>query len=175
MKRYLTGLIIFALLLTTSPVHAVDPIEDSRIDLIRSVCVSAQGTMQRVLVSDRVTRVNRGRAYEDTLKLLSAFNSRAALNAYNVSDLVANTSSLEKRFGSFKDLYLAYEQNLKVVIDMDCKQQPAEFYNNLQRARASRNDVQAAIAAIDQKLDEYRINLDKAAGLFPGETAKAVN
>ena len=138
MKRYILGLILFSVVAFSAPVQAVDPIEDSRIDLIRSVCISSQGAMQRVLVSDRVTRINRGRAYEDTVKLLAAFNSRAALNTYNVSDLVANTATLETQFGKFKNQYLDYEQKLKIVIDVDCKDRPAEFYNNLQRARASR-------------------------------------
>jgi hypothetical protein len=166
-KRYIFGLIIFSVVAFSTPAQAVDPIEDSRIDLIRSVCISSQGAMQRVLVSDRVTRINRGRAYEDTLKLLAAFNSRASLNTYNVSDLVANTSSLETQFGKFKTQYLDYEQKLKVVIAVDCKEQPAEFYNNLQRARASREALQVTISDIDKTLVEYRTNLDSAAALFP--------
>lgn len=172
MKRYIFGLLIFSFVALSAPAHAVDPIEDSRIDLIRSVCVSSQGSMQRVLVSDRVTRINRGRAYEDTLKLLAAFNSRAALNTYDVSGLVANTSVLESQFSKFKTQYLDYEQKLKVVIDVNCKEQPAEFYNNLQRARASREALQAMIADIDKTLGEYHTNLDKAAQLFPAAATK---
>lgn len=165
MKRYLIGL-VFVLAAAAVPVYAVEPIEDSRIDLIRNNCVAAQGAMQRVLASDRVTRINRGRAYEDTLRLLAAFNSRASLNTYNVSELVEYTSTLETQFTAFKTQYLDYEQKLKSVIDMNCKDQPAEFYNNLQRARAARESIQKSIDNIDKTLTDYRTGLDKVAPLF---------
>lgn len=174
MKRHLIGIAFVVAAVMAVPAYAVDPIEDSRIELIRNNCTAAQGAMQRVLASDRVTRINRGRAYEDTLRLLAAFNSRASLNTYNVSELVAHTATLEKQFTTFKGQYLDYEQKLRVVIDMNCKDQPAEFYNNLQRTRTSRDAIQQAISSIDKTLADYRTSLDKAAPLF-AENPEATN
>lgn len=166
MNRRLLGLAIMIAAAFATPVQAVDPIEDSRIDTIRANCVFSQGALQRVLVSDRVTRINRARAYDDTLKLLAAFNSRASLNTYNVSELVEATSTLESQVASFKNAYKDYEQKLLVVMDMDCKSEPAEFYNNLQRARSAREGLQATIVAIDKKLTDYKAALQKVAPLF---------
>lgn len=155
MKRI--GLIIStALVILVSPgVSAVEPLDVTRLELVRAGCVSAQTTMQHVLRSDTVARINRGRAYESTIKLLAAFNSRAALNTFDVSSMVQITAQFESELRAFKSGWIDYETSLKDTLRIRCQEEPQVFYDALVKTRTLRGDMTQRIVKLDTLLVNY--------------------
>lgn len=154
--------IIFAIILsvTVSPfVSAAEPLSDAHLAVIRQNCTEAQATMQRILRSDTASRVNRGRAYEEMIKLIAAFNSRAAYNTYNVPQLIASTANYENEFSAFKTGYISYEESMKSTIKMKCADQPQAFYEALVKTRDLRSALATKIKTMDQLMGDYEKGL----------------
>ncbi|HXH04893.1 MAG TPA: hypothetical protein VNI82_00515 [Candidatus Nitrosotenuis sp.] len=163
MKRL--GLILtFALVALASPfVFAAEPLDDARVEIIKQNCSQAQATMQRVLRSDTATRINRGRAYEEMIKLLAAFNSRAAINTLNVPDLIQTTAAFETEFIAFKSSYTSYDISAKDTLRIKCQEQPVTFYDSLTRVRENRAALAAHIVKMNEHLEAYTVGLDDVA------------
>lgn len=155
---------LFACLLAvlTSPMVSAEaePLTDRQIDIIRANCLSAQSTMQQLQRSEAATRVNRGRGYESISKLMAALNSRVALKKLNAPGLNSSTAEMEKRFGSFKDDYSAYEDELNNLIKLPCNEQPVTFYDTLTNVRQLRAKVADDIDGINEMLDNYQAGVD---------------
>ncbi|MBC7746437.1 hypothetical protein H7Y40_00440 [Pedobacter sp.] len=171
MKRF--GLLLStALVVLVSPfVSAVEPLDDARIEIIRQNCTEAQVTIQQVLRSDTASRVNRGRAYEETIKLLAAFNSRAALNTYNVPDLIESTALFESEFSAFKTTYINYDIALKDTLKIKCTEQPVTFYDALTKTREKRAALALHITTMDRLLDTYETGLVEVSSQIKVKTA----
>ena len=156
-KRSVTLLAILLTVVAAPFVSAeAQPLSERQIDLIRQNCTSAQQIMQRLQRDEAATRVNRGRQYETTLRLMASFNSRAAINKINVPALGAATSEMEKKFASFRANYIEYDDQLKLVLRLKCSEQPVTFYDELTLAREARAKVEQDVKAIDTVLDQYQ-------------------
>lgn len=170
MKR--TILICAALLtLAASPlVRAEDeqPLTDEYIASIKAGCSEALQGMVQVQRTEAVTRVNRGSEYEDILRLLAAFNSRAALNKLDAPELVSLTAQLQAKFSNFQRDYLSYANKLDATLKIDCKQAPVTFYDSLNATRANRASVAADVKAMVGLLDQYEAALDTL-NVSPGQ------
>lgn len=160
MKKTVLWLALFANVIVSPFVSAVEPVDETRLELIRTHCIAAQATMQRVLRSDTVARINRGRSYEEMVKLLAAFNSRAALNTYDASTLVQATAQFESEFAAFKSTWLVYETTLRDGIRMNCRERPADYYDSLTQVRQRRAELTAHIDRMNQLLDTYDVGFD---------------
>lgn len=170
MKR-IGFLLATALVVLVSPfVSAAEPLDDTRIEIIRQNCSDAQVTLQRVLRSDTASRVNRGRAYEETIKLLAAFNSRAALNTYNIPDLIESTASFEAEFVAFKATYIKYDESLKNTLRIKCTEQPVTFYDSLTKTRELRAALAVHITSMNRLLDTYDTGLTRITGEIKTKT-----
>lgn len=161
MKKAVLFLAITLSTLVSPFVSAAEPLDETRLQLVRNHCVAAQATLQQVLRSDTVTRINRGRSYEETVKLLAAFNSRAALNTYDASRLVQTTALFEAEFTAFKSSWIAYETSLREALRIKCQEQPNEFYAALVKTRELRVRLTAHIAVLSQLLDTYKTGFDE--------------
>lgn len=157
-SKRLISLFAVALVVFATPFvgAAAQPLTDRQIDIIRENCSEAQQILQRLQRSEAAARVNRGREYESTLRLLASFNGRVALNKQNVPELAAKTSEIEAKFASFRADYIAYDDQLKKVIGLKCKEQPVTFYDELTLAREARAKVKKDIKDIDALLDQYQ-------------------
>lgn len=158
MKRIRRGVLgaTLLVLLVSPSVSAAESLDDTRLTLVRQHCVAAQATMQQVLRSDTAVRINRGRSYEELIKLLAAFNSRAALNTYDVSALVQTTSQIETEFDAFKSTWIGYETSLKEGLRIRCQEQPQQFYDSLAKTRGLRASLTGHIDNLGRQLDAYR-------------------
>ncbi len=146
-----------ALAVLVSPfVRATEPLSDTQIELIRQYCTSAQVQMKRVLESnDNVTRLNRGREYEKMINLLTAMNSRVALNTLSVPALTDATTAYLREFALFKTAYVEYGDLSKKTMAVDCKEQPVTFYDMLESTRIARAKLTQHIENADQLLGVY--------------------
>ena len=155
---------LFAAMLATvlSPLVRAEsaPLTDEYIASIRSGCADALQGILRVQRAEAVTRVNRGREYEEMLRLLAAFNSRIVLNKLDAPVLTRTTSQLQAKFSMFQKDYLDYADKMDGTLKINCKEAPVTFYDNLTAAREARARVAGDVRDMDTLLNEYQKGFD---------------
>jgi hypothetical protein len=128
-------------------------------------CSDAQLTLQRISSSDTTTRINRGRDYDQILKLFYAMNTRVASNNITEPRLTELTKALEDTLNGFRSNYNRYNDILKSTYEVDCKNQVGVFYDNLVKTRENRALINADVAKLDNLINEYQL----VAGGLTGE------
>jgi hypothetical protein len=130
---------------------AVTQISQQKISLIKEHCVENLAALNRLHQTDAFLRTDRGNLYRTIGdKLMVPLNRRLASNQLNGGELVDITAEFDQEYGRFYDAYIAYDNALTDVLDLDCTKQPVEFYNTLLDARAKR----IQLSAINQKLKD---------------------
>ncbi len=128
-----------------------------QITQIKTNCLSIKKTLNQLLVSDALLRVNMGQRYElVSTRLMDRFNSRVASNNFNIDNLSAAANSYKTQLDTFRSDYIAYEENLASTIKIDCVNQPGEFYDSLVSTRAKRGQVYNDVTGLDYKISQYR-------------------
>lgn len=130
---------------------------DENIRQIRSNCSATKSLLERVHNSDTLLRVNLGRQYETmSMRLMSPMNSRIASNRLDGSDLVATTASYETALTRFRENYKVYEQQLSRTMQIDCRQRPVEFYDELTKSREYRKQVRTEVENLNKAIIDYQ-------------------
>lgn len=163
MKRFVLFLSIF-LTLAVSPLTRAEtsqPLTDEYIASIKSGCSDALRGILKVQKTEAATRVNRGREYEALLKLVATFNSRIVLNKLDAPVLTKTVAQLQTKFSAFQQHYLDYARKVDATLDINCKEAPVTFYDNLSAARDARAVVATDVRDMDGLLDQYQKGLDE--------------
>lgn len=158
------ALLASLLVLLASPTvnAAAEPLSDTQIELIRQNCTTAQSSMQRLEQSEAVFRRNRGVAYESTLRLMAALNSRIAINKLDAPRLSALTTEVDKKRAEFTEKYLAYNNSFTLTMKLpSCREQPVTFYDYLNETRQLRTALSTTVDDIDRLLDSYQSALNE--------------
>lgn len=134
---------------------------DQYIESIKVGCSDALRGLLSVQKAEAVTRVNRGQEYEALLKLVAAFNSRIVLNKRDAPVLTGVTARMQTKFSNFQQDYLDYARKVDDTLEINCKQAPVTFYDNLTTTRDARAKVAADVRDMDTLLDEYQKGLDE--------------
>lgn len=163
MKRFSLFVAVFLSLVASPLVRAetTQPLTDQHIAAIREGCSSALRGILQVQKSEAVTRVNRGREYESTLQLMVALNTRIVANKLDAPTLTSAAAQLQKKFSDFQASYLTYADRMDATLEVNCKQAPVTFYDNLGMARDARAKVAEDIRQIETILDDYQNGLDE--------------
>jgi hypothetical protein len=136
------------------------PLSDEHLNVIRTNCINAQPSFYRVQQADKTARINRGYNYEMTLRLMVAFNSRAALNRVDSPDLLTITSNYERTLKEFTALYTQYDENLSELAEFSCREQPTAFYDLLRTTRDQRARLNVHVTDMDKRLNDYQKAVD---------------
>lgn len=131
-------------------------LSDDKLQTIRTRCSNSQFALQQIEKRDAVSRINRGRAYDQMLRQISAFNSRFAYNKINMPSLVQTTSDLQKAVDEFRNSYDTYDNDLASALKVDCKQNPAEYYGYIVQARTDRAKIGEKVKSINDLTTKYR-------------------
>lgn len=139
------------------PAGAIDPenLTPEEYTMLQNNCKAAQRTMQRIQYVDPVARVNRGIAYNNISKLMTALTARAAFNAYSVPQLSVETAAIQEQRTQFAQDYTDYEISLRELINLNCKAKPEEFYKRLVEVRSKRAIVTLRVREMDRRLDAF--------------------
>jgi hypothetical protein len=174
MKR-LAVLVAISLATLLSPFVRAEgaPLTDEYIASIRTGCADALQGILRVQRTEAVTRVNRGREYEETLKLLAAFNSRIVLNKLDAPVLTGTTSQLQTKFSDFQRHYLEYADKMDDTLKINCKDAPVTFYDSLSAARDARARVADDVRGMSDLFSEYQKGLDELKAQLPSSEEQA--
>lgn len=133
-----------------------DALSQEKLSTIRNRCSNSQFALQQIEKRDAVSRINRGRAYDQLLRQISAFNSRFAYNKISSPDLIQTTSQLQDTVNAFRTHYDRYDTDVTDALKINCKDKPAEYYNAIIRAREDRNAVDEQVAKINDLISQYR-------------------
>lgn len=127
-----------------------------KLNLIKSQCSNSQFALQQIEKRDAVSRINRGRAYDQMLRQTSAFNSRFAYNKISSPDLIQFTSDLQSAVDAFRADYDHYDTDVSDALKVDCKQKPSDYYNVILKARDDRSAVGGEVNQISDLIAQYR-------------------
>lgn len=126
-------------------------------------CVSIKKQLTKVHSTDALKRVKLGQIYESISKdLMAKFTARAILNHFSVTNLVAYTSKFDENLNYFKDNYRIYEQELDKLQKIDCeiKENSNEFYNQLEKVRYQRRELNYNVIKLREITENYKKSFD---------------
>ncbi|MDR2524438.1 MAG: hypothetical protein LBC95_02775 [Candidatus Nomurabacteria bacterium] len=127
-------------------------------EVIRANCAAAQSDIQRISRNDVTARINRGRDYDQTLRLFYAMNMRLASNSQTVPRLAEITKDFEDTLSEFRSEYNGYNSGVKAVLDYgeSCAQRPIDFYDSLGKMRAGRDKMHKLVVKLGRLIDDYK-------------------
>ena len=140
-------------------VSAQSDITADRLEIIKSRCTNSQFALQQIQKRDAVSRINRGRSYDQLLRQVSAFNGRFAYNRINAPDLVQITADIQSAVDIFRANYDRYDTDLSDAQKIDCKQKPADYYITILRSRDDRKTVGDQVTRIAELMARYRATI----------------
>lgn len=148
----LAGLLAFSMPAKAEPVN----LTPGQTEYVRSVCSSTETSLIQLHTNDALLRVNVGQSYESiSTRLIKRFNSRVAFNNLNNSSLLTVTSEYDKSLDLFRNAYRDYETSLSSLSEMDCQNEPANFFSLLESTRAKRLNVRNSIISMNTHLQKY--------------------
>lgn len=173
--KLLRALVVSAVvvLVTAWPAQAADNLilTDAQISAIRAVCVASQDSLLRLDTADRVAYVNLGRSYDTiTRDLMAPFVSRASLNGFDTVALNATMVQFRKEADIFTASYSAYKDSLQRAQNIDCKENPVEFYSRIETARYNRKAVNEQVKMMRGLIDRFRTGVDDMKQVSSGGT-----
>lgn len=133
-------------------------------NIIMSNCRTAQSILRRVEKADVSTRLNRGSDYDRLLKLMFTMNSRLAANRIAAPELSSITAQYEQTISQFRKNYDIYSGNLTYVSEISCATKPMEFYDSLEKTRASRLTLHDNVIELKRLSEDYRAALNETVG-----------
>lgn len=147
---------IALVLLSTNFVKAVD-LSDEQKTTISQTCINAQSNLQRISSGDTTTRINRGRNYDQILKLFYLMNTRVASNNIAEPKLAEITKSFESELANFRENYNIYNTQLKNTTEYKCSANPQEFYNHLENTREKRLILNDDTVKLNNLIEDYKV------------------
>ena len=140
MKRFLMVIVVFVVSLMAVPVGAITKEQESAIS---TNCDEIREQLRAVQKNDARARVYLGGRYETILsKFIVPLNVRLVENNLSNADLVENQNDFAETKAIFNNDYINYQQGLEELVLMDCKSEPAAFYEKLEKVRQKRKIVE---------------------------------
>lgn len=137
--------------------QTIPPLDPKKRGLISLSCPSIKLQLQKIQKNDARARVYLGAEYETiNSNLMVNFNLRLTKNHYVLPDFVNSHADFKKLHENFKTNYIQYAESLNKLTELDCKDSPDDFYQQLQVVRGARARVDSDIAILSEKLEQYR-------------------
>lgn len=109
------------------------------------------GSLQR---ADSRTRVYLGRYYETILtSFITPLNLRLVENNMSDTRLIENQTNFAARRTRFVNDYIAYQQALEELVNVNCKTEPEKFYEKLVATREKRRVVNRDVTRLREMTD----------------------
>jgi hypothetical protein len=162
MKMFMTrAALLIAAVLIIAPLVAQkgNALSDSQLSIVGQNCSGIQLSLQELQKRDAVSRINRGRAYDQLLREVTSFNSRLDYNKINLPQLVQISNDLQTNVDGFRSAYSRYDEQLDNAIKSKCKDDPLGFYNTIVKARNQREIVGAAVTTLENLEGQYKDEL----------------
>ena len=160
-KGIITAFVLSAIMLVISPISsfAVEhrELSDSEIGAISQNCASIKIHLRRVQKDDTKNRVNLGSQYETiATNLMLNLNLRLVKNNIANSYLTEQQTTFASERTRFKDDFIGYSQEFENLLNINCKEEPVKFYEQLELVREKRADIKASMDRLNGILVVHR-------------------
>lgn len=124
--------------------------------VIATHCEEIREHLKTVQKNDARTRVYLGSKYETILsKFIMPLNVRLVENNLSNAELVENQNDFAGTKKVFNDDYINYQQGLEELVLMDCKNEPAGFYEKLTKVRQKRKIVEQDVLKLRSLMTKH--------------------
>jgi len=154
--------LVVAIVLVASAVNPISAraISDEQKGLISTNCSSIKLQLKRIQKDDARNRVHLGAQYESiATNLMMNLNLRLVKNNMANAEIAEQQTTFISERDRFKNDYIGYAQELEKLLDINCKNEPQKFYNQLQKTRRKREYVDASIKRLNEILGKHRQSL----------------
>ena len=135
-------ILCFALILGVSFSGEVFAVSKAQEAAISDHCDTIRDSLKNVQKMDARTRVFLGSHYETVLsKFITPLNLRLVENNLSDMGLIGNQNKFATVKATFSADFISYQQELEVLVNMDCKTGPDKFYEKLELVRAKRKTM----------------------------------
>lgn len=155
--------VIISLLLVTSlilsPFSTANAInlDDDRIGAISQNCSIIKERLRRIESAGARSRVYLGTQYESIYSgLMSNLSLRLMRNGIANQDIADQQATFKSERERFRNDFIGYSQELKNLIAMDCRNNPQDFYRQLEKTRIKREDITKSIRRMNDIIKEHR-------------------
>lgn len=130
-------------------------LSDTQINTIIDHCDTIKDSLKSLQRVDSRTRVYLGRYYETILtNFITPLNLRLVENNISNTQLLENQTNFANRRNNFVNNFIVYQQALEELVHINCKTEPAKFYEKLLVAREKRKVVNKDAAKLKGMTDE---------------------
>ena len=148
--------IILLLICLVGAVPAVSALSKTQEAGISDHCETIREDLKTVQKSDARARVYLGGRYETILnKYVTPLNVRLVENSMSTAKLIESQNTLTSSKSKFTNDYVEYQQKLEELVAVDCKKEPASFYEKLKVVREERKKVEKDVQKMRSALTEY--------------------
>lgn len=151
------GIIIFcAIAVTISSTTAHAMLSRQKIDIIRQSCQEIGTDLRRVYGLDGLARTNLGQRYDNLQRrLMDPFIRRASSNGYTVERMRTISRQYATALTDFRKAYNQYHAVFDEVLSADCVNNPAYFYEKLEKMRSERAVVRDKVIILKELIAEF--------------------
>jgi uncharacterized DUF497 family protein len=168
MKKYLVAVFLASLVFVPVVAYAAQTTPSpSRLETIRHNCTVIQTILDQLQRRDLVTRTNRGRAYEAQIKQIDALQQRMVTNHIVTSAVEPRIAQFKTNVETFREAYVAYDDRMKAIRLIDCREKPDIFATALDDIRKLREQLGAEVIKTENTLAQYRQTLIDVRATLP--------
>lgn len=125
------------------------PTTSARSAAIIDHCAEIKDDLKKVQKDDSRARIYLGGRFETVnSKFVIPLNTRLVENSLSTPELVENQNDLTKAKTTFVSDFIDYQKELESLVNIDCKSEPENFYQTLEKARQKREIVKKDVAKI---------------------------
>ncbi len=147
-------------ILPENPEPDYGPTED-QLGYISDNCASIKLQLQRVQRADAKSRVHLGVQYETiSSNLMLNLNLRLVKNNLANAELAGQQTAFFSERERFKNDFIGYSQQFEKLLQIDCREKPKKFYDQLTTVRQKRADIQQSIYRLNGLIDEHRATVE---------------
>lgn len=145
--------VLGGMMLGAAPVVAVSEAQEKEIN---KSCDTIKDVLKNIQKDDARARVYLGAYYEAVLtNFITPLNVRLVENNLSEAGLVENQNKFAAARTLFTNDYVSYQQKLEELVGMDCKAQPKEFYEQLEKVRQRRKVVEQDVLKVRSLISEH--------------------
>ena len=153
---------VFATIITCMATTPVSAITEEQSSAISDGCTSIHNTLKTIQSQDSRTRVYLGGYYEKFLsKFITPLNLRLVKNNLPSAELTANQTSFATARADFVDDFIDYQKSLEDLLAINCKTEPAAFYDKLKIVREKRETMAKDVTRLKGLISSHIKTVEK--------------
>lgn len=139
------------------PAPSVLAISDEQKTSIVNYCDTIRSNLSLVSHEDSRARTYIGAYYETILgNYMTPFNLRLVKNNLIAANITQNKIDFANQKNKFSNDFKTYQDSLYGLINFDCKNHPAEFYDELEKVREERATVRKDITKLNSYIKDHK-------------------